>query len=75
MKPNIVQTTEGVPAFIHTGPFGNIAHGTSSILAAKMAMKYSDYVITEAGFGSDLGAENGVPRIVPKEIMSNPRPL
>ena len=57
IKPNIVQTTEGVPAFIHTGPFGNIAHGTSSILAAKMAMKYSDYVITEAGFGSDLGAE------------------
>ncbi len=57
IKPNIVQTTDGVPAFIHTGPFGNIAHGTSSILADKIAMNHSDYVITEAGFGSDLGAE------------------
>ncbi len=57
LKPNLVQTTEGVPAFIHTGPFGNIAHGTSSIIAAKIALTHSDYVITEAGFGSDLGAE------------------
>lgn len=57
LKPNLVQTTEGVPAFIHTGPFGNIAHGTSSIIADRMALKLSDYVVTEAGFGSDLGAE------------------
>lgn len=57
LKPNIVQTTEGVPAFIHTGPFGNIAHGTSSIIADKIAIKLADYLVTEAGFGSDLGAE------------------
>ncbi len=57
LKPNLVQTVEGVPAFIHAGPFGNIAHGTSSILAAKTALKLTDYVFTEAGFGSDLGAQ------------------
>lgn len=57
LKPNLVQTTEGVPAFVHTGPFGNIAHGTSSIVADRIAMNLFDYVITEAGFGSDLGAE------------------
>lgn len=57
IKPNIVQTAEGNPAFIHTGPFGNIAHGTSSILADRIALKLADYVVTEAGFGSDLGAE------------------
>lgn len=57
LKPNIVQTTENVPAFIHTGPFGNIAHGTSSIIADRIALKLNDYVVTEAGFGSDLGAE------------------
>lgn len=57
LKPNIVLTTEGVPAFIHTGPFGNIAHGTSSIIADRMGLKLSDYLITEAGFGSELGAE------------------
>ncbi len=57
LKPNLVQTTEGVPAFVHTGPFGNIAHGTSSLVADKIAMNLFDYVITEAGFGSDLGAE------------------
>lgn len=57
LKPNIVQTTEGVPAFIHTGPFGNIAHGTSSIIADRLALKCSEIVVTEAGFGSDLGAE------------------
>jgi formate--tetrahydrofolate ligase len=55
--PNLVQTVEGTPAFVHTGPFGNIAHGTSSILADALALRSSDYVITEAGFGSDLGAE------------------
>ena len=57
IKPNIVQTAEGTPAFIHTGPFGNIAHGTSSILADRIALKLADYVVTEAGFGSELGAE------------------
>ena len=57
IKPNVVQTTESVPAFIHTGPFGNIAHGTSSIIADRLALRTSEIVITEAGFGSDLGAE------------------
>ncbi|MHB1493683.1 MAG: formate--tetrahydrofolate ligase [Thermoplasmataceae archaeon] len=57
LKPNIVQARGGIPAFIHTGPFGNIAHGTSSIIAARAALSTSDIVITEAGFGSDLGAE------------------
>ena len=57
LNPNLVQTTEHTPAFIHGGPFANIAHGCSSVLATKMAMSYSDYVVTEAGFGADLGAE------------------
>lgn len=57
IKPNLVQTIEHTPAFIHTGPFANIAHGTNSIIATKMALKLCDYVITEAGFGTDLGAE------------------
>ena len=56
-KPNLVQTTEGTPAFIHGGPFANIAHGCNSIVATKTAMSFGDYVITEAGFGADLGAE------------------
>lgn len=57
LKPNLVQTLEGTPAFIHGGPFANIAHGCNSLIATKMAMKFSDYVVTEAGFGADLGAE------------------
>ena len=57
LKPNLVQTIENTPAFVHGGPFANIAHGCNSILATKMAMKLSDYTITEAGFGADLGAE------------------
>ena len=57
LKPNLVQTLEGTPAFVHGGPFANIAHGCNSIIATKMAMKLSDYAITEAGFGADLGAE------------------
>lgn len=57
IKPNLVQTLEGTPAFIHGGPFANIAHGCNSILATKMAMAHADYTITEAGFGADLGAE------------------
>ncbi|MNV43563.1 Formate--tetrahydrofolate ligase [compost metagenome] len=57
IKPNLVQTIENTPVFIHGGPFGNIAHGCSSIISTKLALKLSDYVITEAGFGADLGAE------------------
>lgn len=57
IHPNLVQTTENTPAFIHGGPFANIAHGCNSVLATKLAMTYADYVITEAGFGADLGAE------------------
>jgi len=57
IKPNLVQTLEGVPAFIHGGPFANIAHGTNSLISTKLALKLADYVVTEAGFGSDLGAE------------------
>lgn len=55
--PNLVQTLEGTPAFIHTGPFGNIAHGNCSVLADALALRCADYVVTEAGFGSELGAE------------------
>lgn len=57
IKPNMVQTLEHTPAFIHGGPFANIAHGCNSIMATKMALKLGDYVVTEAGFGADLGAE------------------
>jgi formate--tetrahydrofolate ligase len=57
IKPNLVQTLENNPAFIHGGPFANIAHGCNSVLATKMALKLADYVVTEAGFGADLGAE------------------
>lgn len=57
LKPNLVQTLEGTPAFIHGGPFANIAHGCNSVMATKMALKMSDVVVTEAGFGADLGAE------------------
>lgn len=57
LKPNLVQTIEGTPAFIHGGPFANIAHGCNSITATKMAMKLADYTVTEAGFAADLGAE------------------
>ena len=57
LKPNLVQTLEGTPAFIHGGPFANIAHGCNSIMATRMALKLGDYVVTEAGFAADLGAE------------------
>ena len=57
IKPNLVQTLENTPAFVHGGPFANIAHGCSSIIGTDLALKLSDYVITEAGFGADLGAE------------------
>jgi len=70
LKPNLVQTLEGTPFFVHCGPFANIAHGCNSVLATKMALKLSDFVITEAGFGADLGAEkflNIKTRILDKE--------
>ncbi|MGB9858104.1 MAG: formate--tetrahydrofolate ligase [Dictyoglomaceae bacterium] len=57
LSPNLVQTLNGTPAFVHGGPFGNIAHGSNSLIATKLALKLSDYVVTEAGFGADLGAE------------------
>ena len=57
MKPNLVQTIGGTPAFVHMGPFANIAHGCNSVLATKLSMTYADYTVTEAGFGADLGAE------------------
>ena len=57
LKPNLVQTIEGTPAFVHGGPFANIAHGCNSIIATKMALHFGDYCVTEAGFGADLGAE------------------
>ena len=56
-QPNLVQTLEGMPAFVHGGPFANIAHGTNSIIATKTALTLADFVVTEAGFGFDLGAE------------------
>ena len=57
LKPNLVQTLEGTPAFVHGGPFANIAHGCNSVIATRCAMKYGEYAVTEAGFGADLGAE------------------
>ena len=60
LKPNLVQTLEGTPAFIHGGPFANIAHGCNSVIATRTALKLADYVVTEAGFGADLGAEKFV---------------
>ncbi len=57
LKPNLVQTLENNPAFIHGGPFANIAHGCNSVIATQSALKLADYVVTEAGFGADLGAE------------------
>ena len=58
LKPNLVQTLEGTPAIVHGGPFANIAHGCNSIIATKIGMNFADYVVTEGGFGADLGAEN-----------------
>ena len=57
LKPNLVQTLEGSPALVHGGPFANIAHGCNSIIATRAGLKLADYVVTEAGFGADLGAE------------------
>ncbi len=60
LKPNLVQSLEGTPAFVHGGPFANIAHGCNSVIATKMGCKLADYMVTEAGFGADLGAEKFV---------------
>ena len=60
IKPNLVQTLEGTPAFIHGGPFANIAHGCNSLSATNLALDLADIVITEAGFGADLGAKNSL---------------
>jgi formate--tetrahydrofolate ligase len=65
LMPNLVQTTEHTPAIVHAGPFGNIAHGTSSILAQKMGLHLADYVVNETGFGSDLGAEKYFDLVMP----------
>ncbi|MFO7674862.1 MAG: formate--tetrahydrofolate ligase [bacterium] len=65
LKPNVVQTSEHTPAFIHAGPFANIAHGTASVVAANMALRLSEYAVIEAGFGSDLGAEKFVDIVAP----------
>ena len=68
IKPNLVQTIEGNPAIIHGGPFANIAQGTNSVLATKMGLSLSDFVVTEAGFGFDLGAENSSISSVSKPV-------
>ena len=57
IKPNLMQTLEGTPAFVHAGPFANIAHGNTSIIADQIALKLADYVVTESGFGADIGME------------------
>ncbi len=71
LKPNLVQTIEGIPAFVHAGPFANIAHGCNSVNATKMALKLGDYAITEAGFGADLGMEKFLDLKVP-ELPKSP---
>jgi formate--tetrahydrofolate ligase len=65
LLPNLVQTTEGTPAMVHCGPFANIAHGTSSVVSQKMGMQMADYVVNEAGFGSDLGFEKYMDLVIP----------
>ena len=65
LLPNLVQTTEGAPALVHTGPFGNIAHGTSSVISQDMGLRLADYVVNEAGFGADLGAEKYLDIVMP----------
>ena len=67
-QPNLVQTLENNPAFMHGGPFANIAHGCNSVMATKSALKIADYVVTEAGFGADLGAENFLILNVEKQV-------
>lgn len=66
LLPNLAQTTEGTPAFVHTGPFANIAHGTSSVISQRMALQCADYVVNEVGFGADLGAEKYFHLVMPQ---------
>ena len=63
--PNLVQTTEGTPALVHCGPFGNIAHGTSSVISHEMGRRLADYVVNETGFASDLGFEKYLDLVMP----------
>jgi len=72
LKPNLVQTLEGTPVFVHGGPFANIAHGTNSIIATRLALRTADYVVTETGFGSDLGAEKYFDIVVRGESIPPP---
>ncbi|MFC2160110.1 formate--tetrahydrofolate ligase [Acidobacteriota bacterium] len=72
LKPNLVQTLEGTPVFVHGGPFANIAHGTNSVIATRLALEIADYVVTECGFGSDLGAEKFFNIVVRDEIIPPP---
>src|SRR5262249_19240103 len=65
IKPNLVQTSEHTPAIVHAGPFANIAHGTSSVIAQKTALMTADYVVNETGFGADLGAEKYIDIVMP----------
>jgi formate--tetrahydrofolate ligase len=65
IMPNLVQTTENTPALVHAGPFANIAHGTSSVLSQKMALRLAEYVVNESGFGADLGAEKYLDIVMP----------
>ena len=66
LAPNLVQTLEGTPAFVHGGPFANIAHGCNSVMATTTALKLADYVVTEAGFGADLGGRKVLRHQVPQ---------
>ncbi len=72
LKPNLVQTLEGTPVFVHGGPFANIAHGANSVIATRLALRIADYVVTECGFGSDLGAEKFFDIVVRGEIIPPP---
>ena len=72
LKPNLVQTLEGTPVFVHGGPFANIAHGTNSVIATRLALEVADYVVTECGFGSDLGAEKYFDIVVRSESIPPP---
>ncbi len=74
LKPNLVQTLENNPAFIHGGPFANIAHGCNSVIATKLAMRLAEYTVTEAGFGADLGAGEVLQHQVPQARASSPAP-
>jgi len=70
--PNLVQTTDGTPAFVHAGPFGNIAHGTSSVISQEMGLRLADYVVNECGFASDLGAEKYFDIVMPQSGITPP---